>query len=74
MPESLHKLTEAELRFLIKFAISRISAGAFQGLHRGSVEKREQSLGIATDIVVAQLGRAHHEVYRPAVETEPLLG
>ena len=74
MPESLHKLTEAELHFLIKFAIGRIPAGTLQGLHRGSAEMRERALGIATDIVVAQIGRAHHEVHRPIAKMGPLCG
>jgi len=50
MSESLHKLTEAEVHFLIKLAIGPNPAGTLQGLRRSLGVKREQALGIATDI------------------------
>jgi hypothetical protein len=74
MPESLHKLSEDEVHFLIKYALKLIPAGTLRDMQTGAGEKRAAAVEVATDIVVAQLGRARHELYRPEREKGPLFG
>ena len=74
MNESLHKLTQDELHFLIKYALKLIPTGTLQDMQRGTPEKREMALNIATDVVVAHMGRAGHEVYRPQRNAGPAFG
>ena len=74
MLESMHKLTDDEVRFLIKYAVKLIPAAALRDLHQGSAEKRAMAMELATDVVVAQLGRANHEIYRPERREGPLFG
>lgn len=74
MTDSLHKLTDAEVRILISYAIKLIPAATLRDLQHGSAEKRAKALELATDVVVAQMGRASHEVYRPEHGKGPLFG
>jgi hypothetical protein len=73
MAESLHKLTDAEVRILISYSLKLIPAATLRDL-QGSSEKRAKALDLATDVVVAQLGRANHELYRPEQLGGPLFG
>jgi hypothetical protein len=74
MPESFHKLTDDEVRFLIKYAVKMIPAATLQDLHRGSAEKRATALEVATDVVIGHLARAGHEIRRPERSKGPLFG
>ena len=72
--ESLHKLSDEEIHFLIKYALKLIPTGTLQDMQRGTPEKRAMALELATDVVMAQLGRADHQIYRPERDKGPLFG
>jgi hypothetical protein len=74
MEEALHELTDAEVRILVSYAIKLIPAATLRDLQQGSAEKRAMAIDLATDVVVAQLGRANHKIYRPKRGTGPLFG
>ena len=65
MPDSMHKLDDAEVRFLIKFALMQLPASTLRDLQHGSSEKHVMALELATNVVVGHLKRARHEIYRP---------
>jgi hypothetical protein len=74
MPDSMHKLNDAEVRFLMKYAVKLLPAATLRDLQQGSSTKREMALEMAADLLVAQLRRAGHEVYRPRRAEGPLFG
>jgi hypothetical protein len=65
MPDSMHKLTDAEAHVLIRYAVMTIPKATLRDLQHGSAEKRTMALDLATDVVRGHFQRARHEIYRP---------
>jgi len=65
MPDSppVHRLDEAEARFLIKRALQKLSASTLNDL-KAAPAKRELAQAVAVDQILAHLTQGGHSIWR----------